>query len=100
MTLDLNDPNDLTLEKVKELIASSDDSVNRQVRVRADGTAFISDVVGVQEIDGLAFRLETFLAGNGYLGKAASEDEDWVKELFRGLKNNWPEPSAAYIDGF
>jgi len=37
----------------------------------------------------LKFRLETLGCGNGYVGLAASQDEQWVGDLFRWLQRSW-----------
>jgi hypothetical protein len=41
MEIDLNVPNALTLEAVRKLIASKDDSQHRQLRVTTSGKAFL-----------------------------------------------------------
>jgi hypothetical protein len=98
MTINLNNTKDLTFKKVRSFIASSDDSIARQIRVTAGGIAFVSDTTGAQNIEGLAFRFESYDAGNGYLGIEASEDNNWVNEVLDILKENWPKPKADYID--
>jgi hypothetical protein len=54
--------------------------------------------VGGADIDGLLFRLETWAAGSGYVGKVAASDEVWVMQIFNALKDNWPNPPFDYID--
>ncbi len=98
MSIDLNQP--FTTEDVKQLIASKDDSAHRQLRVTDLGIAFLSDDYGNLEIDGLAFRLETWLAGNSYTGTKAAEDQAWVKSVENVLRANWPNPTSTYIDMF
>jgi hypothetical protein len=100
MTLDLNDPKDLTMDRVKQFIASCDDSVHRQIRVTQGGIAFISDSVGATHTEGIAFRLETCIGGNDYFGQKASQDAEWVERIQAVLKKNWPQPSSSYIDEF
>lgn len=98
MQLDLNDPDAFTLDGVRGLIASKDDSENRQLRVTKGGMAFLADQVGATDIDGLAFRFETWDRGNGYCGPKAAADEAWVKKVYQDLKENWPNPKSSYID--
>ncbi|MBC54496.1 MAG: hypothetical protein CMQ34_11745 [Gammaproteobacteria bacterium] len=101
MKVNLEDPDSFTLENVRKLIASKDDSEHRQIRVTKTGVAFLSDEVGNINTDGLAFRLETFSAGNGYTGEEASKDEDWVKRVYKALSDNWPESRfGSYVDVF
>lgn len=89
---------EFTMEDVRKLLASKDDSQHRQLRVTNNGIAYISDEVGADNIDGLAFRFETWIAGNGYCGLKASQDASWVSEVFDDLKKNWPNPKSTYID--
>jgi hypothetical protein len=98
MEIDLTDPSSFTLAAVRALIASKDDSRNRQLRVTKRGIAYLSDEVGNRNIDDLAFRFETWNAGNGYCGAKAASDAKWVKEVFDDLKENWPNPKSTYID--
>ena len=98
MTINLNDPEDITVDKVGQFLGSCDDSENRQIRVTQGGIAFISDTVGRMNTEGIAFRLETFCGGNDYLGKEASKDGEWVERIYNVLKKNWPKPSAEFID--
>jgi hypothetical protein len=74
-TIDLKDPTQFTLQGVKELIASDDNSKDRQLRVSKYGVAFISDRVGADDSTDILFRFETWDAGNDYLGVAASQNE-------------------------
>ena len=98
MQIDLRDPTALTLQAVSDLLASKDDSVHRQLRVANNGIAYLSDTVGANQISGLAFRFETWLAGNGYCGAAAAADLKWVKQVFDDLEENWPNPKSTVID--
>lgn len=98
MEIDLKKPDEFTLENVARLIASKDDSVNRQLRVKANGVAFLSDEVGNINTDGLAFRLETWCSGNSYCGKEAATDKQWVVKVYGWLEENWPNPKAPLID--
>lgn len=97
--IDLNNPEALTLESVRQLLASASDNVHAQLRVTKGGIAYISSgVVGGVDIDGLLFRLETWAAGSGYVGLVAASDEVWVMQIFNALKQNWPKPAFDYID--
>lgn len=101
VTIDLNLPGDLTHESVARLLASVSDNTNTQLRVTKDGVAFISSShVGSDQIDGLAFRLESFSLGSDHVGPAAAQDSDWVSRIYKVLKDNWPVPSDSYIDLF
>ena len=75
-------------------------SSRTQIRISKDGILYLSEIVGNEEVDGLAFRLETFIANNGYIGLEAAKDEEWIKRLYDCLSENWPNPSSTYIDDF
>jgi hypothetical protein len=98
--IDLNNPDNLTLEAVRQLLASASDDEHTQLRVTKAGIAYISSgkAVGGVEIDGLLFRLETWAKGSGYVGKVAASDEVWVMQIFNALAQNWPTPPFDYID--
>ncbi len=99
LQIDLNDPQGLTLAAVRQLLASASDDAHTQLRVTKAGIAYISSgVVGGVDIDGLLFRLETWAAGSGYVGKVAASDEVWVMQISNALKDNWPNPPFDYID--
>ncbi len=100
MTLDLNVPEEITLEAVSEFLCSVDDSVHRQIRVTKGGIAFLSDTIGNQHIEGLAFRVETFCEGNDCVESDAAKDSQWVERVRNVLVNNWPQPRATYIDQY
>ncbi|MBV6289325.1 hypothetical protein [Pseudomonas aegrilactucae] len=98
MQIDLNNPVQLTLEQVRQLLAQGNDRVHNQLRVTRAGIAFLSQVTGGRELDGLLFRLETWAAGSGCVGPVAADDERWVLQVYNVLSNNWPEPASDYID--
>jgi hypothetical protein len=96
--IDLNTPDGLTLEAVRQLLASASDDEHTQLRVTKDGIAYLSAVTGGQDIDGLLFRLETWAKGSGYVGNVAASDEVWVMQIYNALRDNWPNPPYDYID--
>lgn len=98
MQIDLNNPAQLTLEQVRQLLAQGNDSVHNQLRVTRAGIASLSQVTGGRELDGLLFRLETWAAGSGCVGPDAADDERWVLQVYNVLSNNWPKPASDYID--
>jgi hypothetical protein len=100
MQIDLTRPDEFTFANVQALIASGDDRSATQVRVTTNGVAYLSKVVGAEQIAGLAFRLETFSAGNDYVGPSAARDEKWVERVYRCLRKHWPHPESTYVDLF
>ena len=99
MKIDLTQPASLTLAAVRQLLAEGNDRVHNQLRVSEAGVAWLStEAVGGASLGGVSFRLETWAAGSGCVGQAASEDESWVRQIFEVLRQNWPHPSSDYID--
>ncbi|MBN2975884.1 hypothetical protein BFW88_18125 [Pseudomonas fluorescens] len=99
MQIDLKKPENLTLDNVRQLLASASDDQHAQLRVTKAGIAYISSgIVGGTDIGGLLFRLETWAKGSGYVGNVAASDEVWVRQIFNALKQNWPKPAFDYID--
>lgn len=97
--IDLNQPDALTPQAVRQLLASASDKVHTQLRVNKSGIAYISSgIVGGAQIDDVLFRLETWAAGSGYVGPVAASDDGWVMQVFNALRQNWPKPAFDYID--
>lgn len=97
-TINLAEPGALTIESVRALLAAHDDSTNVQLRVTKEGIAFISTVVGNRDLEGLAFRFESWQEGTDFVGPSAAQDDNWVGRIYRALKSNWPNPSSRYLD--
>lgn len=100
MQIDLNDKNALTVKSVKDLIASKDDTKNRQLRVSKRGVLYLSDQVGNENLADVKFQFETFLAGNGYTGLIASQDDAFVRRIFIAVKKNWESGYDGHVDDF
>jgi hypothetical protein len=98
--LNLNDPMQFTPAGVKDLIASKDDSEDRQLRVTKEGIAYLSDSVGADDIDDILFRFETWDEKNNYIGVKASNDTEWVSRIYEALRKNFPTPTKRYIDDY
>lgn len=101
MQINLNNPNALTIQSVRQLIASGSDVTTTQIRVTKDGMAFLAIIDGApRNLSNIAFRLESLGAGGGWVGKDASEDDAWVSRIYEALKANWPHPTSTYINRF
>lgn len=99
VVIDLNEPGALSQQSIRQLIASVNDKTHVQLRVTESGIAYISTTaVGNQEIEGLAFRLDTWCQGNDYVGLKAASDESWVKRVYDVVRHNWPNPKSSFID--
>lgn len=87
----------LTIEELKDLIASGDDSKANQIRIGVDGSIFLSGVVGANNLDGIVGRFETFDANNDYVGSFAASNERYIKRLFHTIEQ-WKKSPRSYID--
>lgn len=88
---------ELTMEQVTDLIASGNDSIRNQIRIKEDGTIFLSTIVGNNSLDGIAGRFETFDAGNGYIGQKAATNEKHILSVYLTIKR-WIDHPVPYID--
>lgn len=77
----------LTIEQLTNLIAQGDNSKDSQIRIKNDGTIFLSYVVDMAQLDGIAGRFETFRANGDYVGAKAAKNEKYVKSLFLTIGN-------------
>ena len=89
----------LTIEQLRDLIASGDDSHDNQIRITTSGDIFLSNIVGADDLDGIAGRFETYDAGNGYVGAEAAADQKFIEELFDAIQH-WKESPRTYIDTY
>ena len=87
----------LTIEQLTDLIACGNNSQRCQLRIKKDGTIFLSSVVGANNLDDIAGRFETFDANNNYVGAKAANNEKYIKQLFRTIKH-WIDNPIPYID--
>lgn len=90
----------MTLENFRDLIASGNDEYNNQIRVSKDGKIYLSQgVVGASNLYDVAFRCETFDAGNDYVGIEVSKDDRFIIPLFKAIKDNWAKGCPkTYLD--
>lgn len=50
----------------------------------------------------MKLRYEALIQGNGYVGKEASEDDDWMQKLFSSLQKEWASDprEGHFVDNF
>lgn len=87
----------LTIEELAVLIASGNDSKRNQIRIKEDGTIFLSTIVGAQDLEGIKGRFETFESNNGYVGEKAASNQAYIKQLFLTIQN-WLAHPKPFID--
>lgn len=88
----------LTEKELRQLIAGADDSYHNQIRVKKDGTLYVSRLVGSKETEELQFRYETLDPGNNYVGTDAAYDDSYIQNLYKSLKNDWDTGRTGYLD--
>ena len=89
----------LTIDQLKELIRSGDDSHHNQIRINDKREIYLSPVVGAQCLDGIIGRFETFDAGNRYVGPRAANDDEFINRIYIAIQK-WKEHPRTYIDVF
>lgn len=96
-----------TVEDLAKLFAQCDDKAGHHILwVDHDGNVFIdllrhdrTPAWWGEEFDGkYKFRWETFVSGNGYVGKDAAQDSEYVKEKLKALMNDWKQNKKGYVD--
>lgn len=103
MKIDLNNPKDFTFANVRKLLASGNAEIDMEVRVTEDGVAFLSEVTGPEQMEGISFRIGDIAmnAGDGdFIGRAAkaATDDKLVDQVFRTLKKYWSNPGSTCVD--
>ncbi len=100
MNLDYNP----TLDQLCQLIASVDDAQDSHIlfvtkrgdvhlSVFSANTTTGSDYANE---DTLQFVLDTFMIGQGYVGRQATQDPEWMDELFSELILHWTEKTTGF----
>ena len=101
-----------TVDALRELIEAANDREGHHILwVTKDGDVHLSvlsqsqSAVGFQaEHPEMQLRLETFEAGNDYVGQAAARDDQWMNELFDALTKEWSKArgkeEVQYADQF
>ena len=87
----------LTMEQLRDLIRSGDDSKQNQIRIKEDGTIFLSQIVDGDCLDGIVGRFETFQPNNHYVGPESAKDDKYIRRLFLTIQH-WIECPCPYID--
>ena len=75
-----------------------------QLFVTASGQAYLSsDTVNpwdFRSLPGIRIYLQPCLAGEGYVGMQAAQNDNWVQKLYSFLKRNWPRPEGGRLELF
>lgn len=103
MKINLQNPQEFTFANVRKMLASGNAEIDMEVRVTKDGFAFLSEVTGPEQMEGISFRISDIAmnAGDGdFIGPAAraTTDDKLVDQVFRTLKNYWPNPGSTCVD--
>jgi hypothetical protein len=98
MRLNVKNIDEFTVENFARLLASKDDTQNRQLRVSKSGDLYISDLVGNLELDDVKFAFETWMQGNDYCGPHAAADVKYVADEYAMVKTAWDKGLTGIID--
>jgi hypothetical protein len=88
-----------TADELRQLLRQCNDKaghhllwVDRSGEVRISRIPLDRSPVPIeQDYPDMQMRCETFVAGNGYVGPSAADDEEWVAELLGLLMREWPK---------
>lgn len=89
----------LTIDQLRDLIAAGDDSHHNQLRITSSREFFLSDIVGLEHLEEIIGRFETFVAGNGYVGLNAALDQQFIESLYTAIQT-WKKSPCSYVDMF
>lgn len=89
----------LTIDQLRDLIAAGDDSHHNQLRITSSREIFLSDIVGLEHLEGIIGRFETFVAGNGYVWLNAALDQQFIESLYTAIQT-WKKSPCSYVDMF
>lgn len=108
----MNLNNNPTIEQLRDLLKRCDDSAGSHILwVKKTGDVHLSllspnqsSITFQQAHPDMQIQVETFLAGNEYVGVEAAADEEWVLELFEKLVTEWSRvrgrSDVVYIGNF
>ena len=95
----MNLKNDPIVEELAELFEPLNDNSSHVMWVDNHGKVYISPVPansGVIKAKA-KFHYETLASGNGYVGKKASEDLEYLEKELGYLKRDWAKDATGYI---
>ena len=102
----MNLANNPTTSDLQALLRSlNDDAGHHRIWVDTSGDVHVDEIdpgVGASNAyrPNEKFRLETLVCGNGYVGRAAADDQQWVNDLFGWLTGLWRKGHKGYSDAF
>ncbi len=93
-----------TLDQLIQLIARVDDTKDSHILyVSKNGdvhlTAFRADTAAGSDYaneDTLQFILDTFMIGKGFVGWQATQDSEWMEEIFLELNEHWTYTTTGF----
>jgi len=80
------------------LHSEADDRHVNQLRVTEDGYVLISPKGGLNDLDFIKFRFESFGPYNGYVGPRAASDKEYINKQYKELLLAWEVGAKGYID--
>jgi hypothetical protein len=100
MQINLNDPEEFTFDNVRKLLASGRNDQDVQIRIRNDGTVYLSYATEVTDKTDMAFHLETMDAYNDFIGPQAPAVREpvHVAQVFYCLQRNWPNRTSYSVE--
>lgn len=86
----LTKPHKFTIKELRDVIRNGDDNRNNILIIDLGGSFSLREFIpGIIHDPEIAVRHEAFIAGNGYIGEAASRDNRFIKQIFLSMLNGW-----------
>jgi len=92
------------MDQLHRLIASVDDKQDSHILyVNKTGDVFLApfraDTAAGADYaneETLQFVLDTFILGKGFVGQQATQDQEWMDELFSELNEHWASKTTGF----
>jgi hypothetical protein len=98
MLVDLYDVQNLSVSELAELLATKDDSANRQLRVSHSGQLGLYNYDDRPNESDYKFWFAVWCEGNGYSGVAAAADKEYVTRIHYEVCEANKSGSVGLID--
>ncbi|WP_156375769.1 hypothetical protein [Methylobacterium sp. Leaf125] len=96
--ININDPQTITYLSVRALIASEEDSADKNIFILSDGSVAILHQIGARSSNVTRVKLELSNGGNRRWGAKAVRDSDWIIKIHDELLRQVPNQHKGFIE--